>query len=460
MVARADEAVAVAGLAAALDSLVESAEGSLGCLDDAGLIGVLQAFERVRNRMALVDHRLVGECERRDLAGRQSQPSVARVLASVLRLSPAEAARRVRAAEACGERTSLTGEPLAPLRPVLAAAQQTGEVSTEQVDLIVRALRPYDRAGFDPDHVAAGERLLAGYAATFGPPQLKPLVDRVVNAIDPDGSVPDDALNEGRRHFTLRTTKDGAYVGEFRLTGTAGAKLSAVLGPLSRPRSSVVGSCSSPDGSEQPVREVDPRSLPQRRHDALEEMCDRLLRSGTLPDSGGTPSTVVVTLNADDLQARTGTATTSDGQTLSIARLLGLAGEAEIIPTVLNASGAVLDLGRTRRLASPSQTLALTVRDGGCSFPGCTHPPEFCERHHIVGWVDGGKTDLDNLTLLCGYHHRHFAERGWRCRINPDRLPEWIPPRWVDPEQKPLLNLRIRAQLLTRQPQSTFTLSG
>jgi uncharacterized protein DUF222/HNH endonuclease len=277
----------------------------------------------------------------------------------------------------------------------------------------------------------------------------------VVSAIDPDGSVPDDALNADRRHFTMRPTKDGAYTGEFRLTGTAGAKLSAVLGPLAAPRSTTIAD----DGRDQ-VREVDPRTLPQRRHDALEEVCDRLLRSGTLPDSGGTPTTVVVTISAEDLQARTGTGTTSDGTPVSVAALLGMADEAEIIPTVLNASGAVLDLGRTRRLASPSQTWALAVRDGGCSFPGCARPPEWCERHHIVGWVDGGRTDLDNLTLLCRYHHHNFADRGWTCRINPDRLPEWIPPRWVDPEQRPLVNRRIRALILAREPQTSFALSG
>jgi len=453
MVVQPEEAVA--GFAAALDALIDSADASLVCLDDAGLVGVLRGFERVRNRMAVLDHELIGECGRRDLPGRHSEPSVARLLTSVLRLSPAEANRRVRAAEACGPRVSLTGESLEPVRPALAAAQQTGEVSAEQVDLVVRALQPFDRVGFDPAYVAAGEALLAGYAATFAPPQLKLLVDRVVSAIDPDGSVPDDALNEARRHFTMRPTKDGACVGEFRLTGVAGAKLHAVLDPLAAPRSTTVA-----DDGTRIVSEVDPRDLPQRRHDAVEEVCDRLLRAGTLPDSGGTPATVVVTISAEDLQARTGTATTADGTALSVAALLALADEAEIIPTVLNASGAVLDLGRTRRLASLSQTWALTARDGGCSFPGCAQPPDWSERHHIVAWVDGGRTDLDNLTLLCRYHHHNFAERGWTCRINPDRLPEWTPPRWVDPEQKPMVNRRIRALVLAREPQASFALSG
>jgi hypothetical protein len=89
----------------------------------------------------------------------------------------------------------------------------------------------------------------------------------------------------------------------------------------------------------------------------------------------------------------------------------------------------------------------LIARDHGCSFPGCDRPPEWCERHHIREWVDGGTTDLNNLTLLCRYHHHNFASRGWTCQINDDGLPEWRPPRWLDPDQTPRINSRIVAQL-------------
>jgi hypothetical protein len=112
---------------------------------------------------------------------------------------------------------------------------------------------------------------------------------------------------------------------------------------------------------------------------------------------------------------------------------------------VLDGHGAVLDLGRTRRCASPSQTMALIARDRGCSFPGCPRPPEWCQRHHILGWARGGRTDLANLTLLCAYHHHHFAARGWTCRII-DGLPAWTPPRWLDPHQRPLRNARVTAR--------------
>ena len=81
--------------------------------------------------------------------------------------------------------------------------------------------------------------------------------------------------------------------------------------------------------------------------------------------------------------------------------------------------------------------MALHTRDGGCSFPGCTHPPNWCDRHHILDWILGGLTDLDNLTLLCRYHHTHFLQKGWTCRLNADGLPEWIPPWWIDQHQQP-----------------------
>ena len=56
-------------------------------------------------------------------------------------------------------------------------------------------------------------------------------------------------------------------------------------------------------------------------------------------------------------------------------------------------------------------------------------------------------TDVDNLTLLCRYHHHNFATRGWTCALNPDGLPEWRPSRSVDPQQRPLMNSRITGAL-------------
>jgi hypothetical protein len=263
--------------------------------------------------------------------------------------------------------------------------------------------------------------------------------------LDPDGSRPRDDLNFDRRHVELRPREDGSWVGTLRLTGPVGAKLLALLSPLAKPR---VNTLVGEDGKL--IEQLDTRTPGQRMHDAVEEVSDRMLRAGGVPDSGGTPTTVIVTMSMDDLVAKTGYGTTSDGQLISTREVLAMASEAEIIPAVLNSSGAVLDLGRSRRIATRTQTLALIARDVGCSFPGCAHPSEWCERHHIREWADGGLTDLNNLTLLCRYHHRNFASRGWACRINAHGIPEWTPPKHVDRTQTPLVNTRIQAALCSR----------
>jgi hypothetical protein len=160
---------------------------------------------------------------------------------------------------------------------------------------------------------------------------------------------------------------------------------------------------------------------------------------------------VIVTIGVEELLAKAGIAETIDGSTLTADQLLRIADQAEIWPTIIDSNGVPLALGRTRRIATRGQTMALIAREGGCSFPGCDHPPQWCDRHHIIDWIDGGPTDLDNLTLLCRYHHTHFPQKGWTCRINEDGLPEWIPPRWINPAQRPQVNARIRRLHAQRQ---------
>src|SRR6476620_8590298 len=67
---------------------------------------------------------------------------------------------------------------------------------------------------------------------------------------------------------------------------------------------------------------------------------------------------------------------------------------------------------------------------------------------HLREWIDGGLTNLDNMTLLCRYHHHNFAGHGWTCTLNADRRPAWTPPWWIDREQKPRINTRIIARQL------------
>ena len=99
---------------------------------------------------------------------------------------------------------------------------------------------------------------------------------------------------------------------------------------------------------------------------------------------------------------------------------------ASLVGAVVDATGDVLALGRTRRLASRAQRRALRVRDHGmCQYPGCG-ATRHVEAHHRAPWAAGGGTDLDNLVLLCGRHHVCVHEGGVRIVPNPDAGVRWL----------------------------------
>jgi hypothetical protein len=83
----------------------------------------------------------------------------------------------------------------------------------------------------------------------------------------------------------------------------------------------------------------------------------------------------------------------------------------------------------------------LVARDHGCTFPGCDRPPRWCAGHHLKHWADGGPTNLDNLALLCGEHHRLIHDGDWQARLGNDHHPEFIPPAHLDSTRRPRHNI-------------------
>ena len=68
--------------------------------------------------------------------------------------------------------------------------------------------------------------------------------------------------------------------------------------------------------------------------------------------------------------------------------------------------------GRAHRTPSDAQRREVMRRDRHCRFPGCTNVT-FTNTHHVVPWKPGGRTDLDNLALLCLHHHHLVHSTGW-----------------------------------------------
>ncbi|MGK2853373.1 MAG: DUF222 domain-containing protein, partial [Microbacteriaceae bacterium] len=112
--------------------------------------------------------------------------------------------------------------------------------------------------------------------------------------------------------------------------------------------------------------------------------------------------------------------------------------DAGVIGIKFDDNGQCLDMGREKRLFTSLQRIALSIRDGGCRWPGCDRPPSWTEAHHIDHWVrDHGKTDVADGLLLCRYHHMLLHNNRWQVRREGSAY--WlIPPAAVDSRRVPV----------------------
>jgi Domain of unknown function (DUF222)/HNH endonuclease len=126
-------------------------------------------------------------------------------------------------------------------------------------------------------------------------------------------------------------------------------------------------------------------------------------------------ATVVIHAQADGLASGTHGAELEAGPVLHPEVVRRYLCNARVQTVVEDPAGRVLDAGRSQRTPSAALLRQIRYRDRECRFPGCG-ATRFTEAHHIVWWRDGGRSDLDNLVLICSFHHRLVHELGWRLR--------------------------------------------
>ncbi len=119
-----------------------------------------------------------------------------------------------------------------------------------------------------------------------------------------------------------------------------------------------------------------------------------------------------------------------------------------VLRRVVKSGSEILDVGRGIRLATPAQHRALRHRDGGCVVPGCARPPRWTDAHHVIAYLHGGATDLDNLALVRRRHH-HMLDHGWTLTRAPDHT--WI---FNPPTDRPLRRPRTAVTQLARSARS------
>lgn len=118
-----------------------------------------------------------------------------------------------------------------------------------------------------------------------------------------------------------------------------------------------------------------------------------------------------------DALVRQGDAMSHEGNVLE-AVAAGMLTCDSVVQRVLMAGSKVLNLGREVRTATPAQRRAIVARDRHCRAPGCRTKPKHCDVHHIDHWINGGRTDVDRMVLLCGTHHREFHKPGYRMELS------------------------------------------
>ena len=481
----------VLGAFDALDAVVESILAlDYDALSAAERVRLEARLERNLRRIPTVEHELLASVIAETEPARLGEGSWKKVLTTALRISGAEAGRRLKRAKTLGPRRGLTGTPLPPLWESTAAAQAQGLLGEEHVAIIAKFHKDLP-AWVDVDTRAEADRQLARKGAGLGPEELDEAAGRLMMMIDQDGPEPCDEERARKRGVRIsKQHSDGTATISGTLTPEALAVWQAIFAKEAAPGANLpesehtgdstsggkprdtetsdhaeasgdgetsgdgvapsstagYGNTSGDDGGDAPVEDHDPqperrgsdtRTQAQRNHDAFLAVGRRLLESGELGTHNGLPVTVIVSTTLQELEKGAGVAVTGGGSLLPMPDLIRLAARAHHYLYVYDQhSGQSLYLGRAKRLANAAQRIVLHARDRGCTRPGCTAPGYWCQAHHAsADFVDGGLTNIDDLTLACPCDHRMLDNTGWRTRKNGKNQTEWLPPPDLDTGQ-------------------------
>lgn len=154
----------------------------------------------------------------------------------------------------------------------------------------------------------------------------------------------------------------------------------------------------------------------QRCADGLVELASLSLGADADPDR----ATVVCHVDAAVLASDDGVATIDGEMPVGAETVRRLFCDGRLQTIVHDADGHPIGVGNISRIVPHYLRRALLARDGGCAWPGCTSD-RWLHAHHVIHVAHGGRTDEDNLLMLCGHHHRRVHEGGWRMRGKPGR---------------------------------------
>ena len=363
--------------------------------------------------------RWIAELDRRGAASELGYKDLAQVLQHAVRWSRNAARQWVANAGLLGAGITPTGSEIAPVLPVTALAAAEGALSMEHVAVVAEVMKALP---------AEYEQTVVELAREHDPVALRAMGRKLVYALLQNDPEPRDAEPSRQVNQHVMRWKNDQLEIRATLDKVTGAKYEALMDPLAKPR---------PTTAEEGP---DPRSRAEREGDALAELVDLMLRADQMPEHGGEPVTLTVTMRYEDLADRLGQGMLDNGERIPAAEVRRLACNAGIIPLVLGERSQPMDIGRKTRSFPAGIRRVLVARDKGCAFPGCGRSPKQCDAHHIHHWANGGDTSVKNAVLLCRHHHTLIHQSEWEVRMVHE-IPTFYAPGWLDPEQKPRRNL-------------------
>ena len=219
----------------------------------------------------------------------------------------------------------------------------------------------------------------------------------------------DDHLS--RRCLWMHWDEQGMLELKAKLTPEDAAVVRAAL-------ESITGSRPVPVPADDGVQDPADDRWAARKVDALVAICEHVVAGGAenLVTSTAARQVVVhVDVGVLTGESEAGRCYVEGGSPLSAAAARRIGCDAEVV-TVVERDGLPIDVGRKQRMVPDRLRLALHVRDRFCRFPACGVPAYRTEAHHHEHWALGGETSLDNLLLLCGFHHRRHHAGAYRIR--------------------------------------------
>ena len=391
-----------------------------------------------------------------DLPAASNYRTGTRLVEDAVRVDPATAKRWIAQGRSLSPSRSFTGEPMPPALPMTAKAAESGSVGADHVRVVARTMNTIGRLpALDPEAARDAEARLADAATRLAPYALDKVAGRVLAHLDPDGVAPLDPPAEHDELHLSTSRRDGSLCFSGRIHGAGDAEMLR----------ETFDALSARAGAD------DTRPISERRAEALLELAEQARRAGgiagdgpdgddleaespgdgTLGDGtqGGETSSrrpgagpargrplLMITIDHRDLLRGIGHGLLDSDRTISASEARRLGCDAGIVPMVLGSTSQPLDVGRLSYTVPDGMRRALYQRDRGCAFPGCDRRPRRCHAHHLRHWTDLGETEIDNLALLCRFHHVLIHQGDWEIHMREGR-PWFTPPGWIDPLRTP-----------------------